>query len=77
MAAGDIHISVVPALSTVTPYTVTNPYGGTDTLTTKSIANDPALVAMYINKVQAASPAKTLLQVIDGGNRLTLILKES
>jgi hypothetical protein len=77
MAAGDIHISVVPSLSTVNPYTVNNAYGGTETLTTKSIGNDPALIELYINQVQAASPAKTLLQVLDGGNRLTLILKES
>jgi hypothetical protein len=77
MAAGDIHISVVPSLSTVNDFTVTNAYGGTETLTTRSIGNDPALLALYINEVQAASPAKTLLQVLDGGNRLTLVLKES
>jgi len=61
----------------VNDFTVTNAYGGTETLTTRSIGNDPALLALYINEVQAASPAKTLLQVLDGGNRLTLVLKES
>ena len=77
MAAGDIHISVVPALSTVNSYTQTNAYGGTETLTTKSIGNDPALLALFINEVQAAAPAKTLFQVLDSGNRLTLVLKEN
>ena len=77
MAAGDIYISIVPSLSTVAPYTVTNPYGGTDTLTTRSIGNDPTLLTLYINEVQAATPAKTLLQVLDSGNRLTLVFKVS
>ena len=75
MASGDIHISVVPSLSTVNPYTVNNAYGGTETLTTKSIGNDTALLELFINEQQAAKSA-TLLQVLDGGNRLTLILKE-
>ncbi len=76
MAAGDIHISVVPALSTVSEYTVGNAYGGTKTLNTRSIGNDTTLLSLYINEVQDASPAKTLLQVLDSGNRLTLVLKE-
>ncbi len=76
MASGDIHISVVPSLSTVASYTRVNPYGGTDTLTTKSISNDPTLLSLYINEQQTAKSA-TLLQVLDSGNRLTLVLKES
>ncbi len=77
MASGDIHISVVPAASAVAPYTRVNEYGKTVTLREKSIANEPALLAEYINGQQAASPAKTLIQVLDGKNRLVLVLKES
>ena len=76
MASGDIHISVVPAVSAVAPYTRVNEYGKTVTLREKSIASEPALLAEYINS-QLTSPTKTLLQVLDGGNRLTLVLKES
>ncbi len=77
MATGDIHISVVPAVSAVARYNRVNEYGNTVSMTTKSIANDQALLAAYINGQQAASPAKTLIQVLDGKNRLTLVLKES
>lgn len=77
MATGDIHISVVPATSaTGTPYTYTNPYGTEITTTERSIASTPSVLAQYINEQQNASPAKTLIQILDGGNRLTLVLKE-
>ena len=71
MASGDIHISVVPALSTVASYTEVNPYGNTVTQNTKSIASNPAILALYINQQQSAAPATTVLQVIAGGNRLS------
>ena len=77
MAAGDIHVKTVPPLSAVAEYTIRNEYGNDVTLSEKSIARDPALLTIYINQQQNASPAKTLLQVLDGGNRLTLIFKES
>ena len=76
MASGDIHISVVPAVSAVAHFTRVNEYGNSVTETTKSIASDPALLAQYINEVQDASPAKTLIQVLDAHPRLTLVLKE-
>ena len=76
MAAGDIHISVVPPTSAVAPYTYTNEYGHEVTSTEKSIASNPDMLEIFINGVQDASPAKTLLQILDGRNRLTLVLKE-
>jgi len=77
MASGDIHITLVPGLSTVGPFTRVNEYGNTVTLTEKPLAGDPTLLAQFINEQQAASPAKTLVQVLDGNGRITLVLKES
>ena len=76
MASGDIHITVVPAVSTVQPYTYTNSYGNTVTSTERAIGPNPTILSKYINEQQDASPAKTLIQILDGGNRLTLVLKE-
>jgi len=76
MATGDIHISVVPSLSVVAPYVETNSYGNSVTYTTKSIASDPDTLALYINEQQASLSA-TLIQVLDGKNRLILVLKEN
>ncbi len=76
MATGDIHISVVPSLSVVAPYVETNSYGNSVTRTTKSIASEPDILAFYINEQQASLSA-TLIQVLDGKNRLTLVLKEN
>lgn len=76
MATGDIHISVVPSLSVVAPYVGTNSYGNSVTHTTKSIASDPDILALYINEQQASLSA-TLIQVLDGKNRLILVLKEN
>ena len=76
MASGDIHISIVPALSTVGNYTVTNSYGNEVTLNEKSIAQHPHLLQLYINE-QLTSPTKTLVQILESGNRLTLVMKES
>jgi len=77
MASGDIHITLVPGLSTVGPFTLVNEYGNTVTLTEKPLSSDPTLLAQFINEQQAASPAKTLLQVLDSSGRFTLVLKES
>lgn len=76
MATGDIHISVVPSLSVVAPYVETNSYGNSVTHTTKSIASDQDILALYINEQQASLSA-TLIQVLDGKNRLILVLKEN
>lgn len=76
MATGDIHISVVPALSTVSPYQVDNAYGNTVTATTKSIASESEILSLYINEQQTSLSA-TLIQILDGKNRLTLVLKEN
>jgi hypothetical protein len=76
MATGDIHISVVPALSTVASYQLDNAYGNTVTSTTKSIASEPEILSLYINEQQASLSA-TLIQILDGKNRLTLVLKEN
>lgn len=76
MATGDIHISVVPSLSVVAPYVETNSYGNSVTHTTKSIASDPDILSLYINEQQASLSA-TLIQVLDGKNRLILVLKEN
>ena len=76
MAAGDITVKVVPPLSAVAEYTVRNEYGNEVTLSEKSIARDPALLTIYINEQRAAASAN-LIQVLDGGNRLTLILQEN
>ena len=65
MAAGDIHITVVPGLSTVGAFTRVNEYGNTVTLTEKPLAGDSALTAQFINEQQDASPAKTLLQILN------------
>jgi len=78
MASGDIHVTVVPAVSTVEAYTYTNDYGNTVTSTEKMIAGDPVVLSKYINEQQAATPAKTLLQVLDqAGPRIVLVFKES
>ena len=76
MASGDIHITVVPAVSTVAPYPVVNAYGHQGTTNEKSIASNPALLSQFINETQDAAPAKTLIQVLDREKRLTLVLKE-
>lgn len=76
MAAGDITVKVVPPLSAVAEYTIRNEYGNNVTLSEKSIARDPALLTIYINEQRAAASAN-LIQVLDGGNRLTLILQEN
>lgn len=77
MASGDIHITLVPGLSTVGAYNRTNEYGHTVSVTEKPLAGNPTLLAQFINEQQAASPSKTLLQVLDGNGRITLVLKES
>ncbi len=76
MASGDITVKVVPPLSAVAQYTVRNEYGNDVTLSEKSIARDPALLTIYINEQRAAT-SSNLIQVLDGGNRLTLILQEN
>ena len=79
MAAGDIHISVVPPTSAVAPYTYTNEYGNTVTSTEKSIAGNPDMLEIYINTTKNAIGASgsTLEQILDGRNRLILVLKEA
>ena len=76
MASGDIHITLVPGLSTTGPYTRINEYGNTVTMTEKPLSSDPTLLAQFINEQQAAIPA-TLLQILDGNGRITLVLKET
>ena len=76
MASGDITVKVVPPLSAVAQYTVRNEDGNDVTLSEKSIARDPALLTIYINEQRAAT-SSNLIQVLDGGNRLTLILQEN
>ena len=76
MAAGDITVKVVPPLSAVAQYTIRNEYGNDVILSEKSIARDPDLLTIYINEQRAAT-SSNLLQILDGGNRLTLILSEN
>jgi hypothetical protein len=76
MATGDITVKVVPPLSAVAQYTIRNEYGNDVILSEKSIARDPDLLTIYINEQRAAASAN-LLQILDGGNRLTLILSEN
>jgi len=76
MAAGDITVKVVPPLSAVAQYTIRNEYGNDVILSEKSIARDPALLTIYINEQRAAT-SSNLIQILDGGNRLTLILSEN
>jgi len=76
MATGDITVKVVPPLSATAEYTIRNEYGNDVTLSEKSIARDPALLTIYINEQRAAT-SSNLIQVLDGGNRLTLILSEN
>lgn len=78
MATGDIHITTVPAVSSVTPFTRPNEYGTVTTYTEKSIAADTILLSQFINEQQAAAGGGSeLLQILDGGNRLVLVLKET
>jgi hypothetical protein len=73
MAQYEITTTVVPTMSTVAPYTYTNEYGNEVTTTEKSIANDSAMLDIFIEDARGST--NKLIQILETGPRMVLVFE--